>query len=345
MLTNAQLATMVLRHVIFHDVPNQRGEGGVQVTLASDLTPIDAERRRLLKSKLVKSLDSKSAYGVVFQPQPSSTVPQHVRDLTAQAYNAARFVQASQAMAQHLYQVQTGAVSAGLLSVIDVLVDNRHGIILMKLEREEGAELKMKQEGSRSHFEMSVLDSLVLTGNTRLFKSAAFLRTGQGDDDFQMSACDNQHNSTDTKEMARFWRKYLGCDLEEAGRVTTSKFFNATMDFINTQVEDPEVQTTLYESLHSELRSARPTVSPRAFLTDHVPQTIRHELQTFLEERHVSMGAFQKDTQDIRTSLRRLMYVSEAGIRITAPEDRGELVQVEAAQIVVNDRLSRLGKV
>jgi len=107
---------MVLRHAIFHDVPNQRGDGGTQVTLATDITPIDADRRRLLKSKLVKSLDSRMGYGMVFQAQPSSPVPQLVRDITAAGYNEARFIQTSQTMAQHLYQVQTGAVSAGLLA-------------------------------------------------------------------------------------------------------------------------------------------------------------------------------------------------------------------------------------
>jgi hypothetical protein len=156
-LTNEQLATMNLNHAIFHDVPNQRGDGGAQITLATDVTPIDAERRRLLKSKLIKSLDSTRAYGMVFQAQENSAVPRLVRESTAGNYSEPRFVQASQAMAQHLHQVQTGAVSAGLLCVIDVMMANRHGLILMKLERDEGAELKIKQEHGRTHFEMSVL--------------------------------------------------------------------------------------------------------------------------------------------------------------------------------------------
>lgn len=344
MLTNGQLATMVLRNAIFHDVPNQRGDGGQQVVLATDLTPIDAERRRLLKAKLVKSLDSTYAYGMKFQQQPASTVPGFVRDVTSAGWNQAKFITASQGMAQHLFQVQTGAVSPGLLCVLDTVIGNRHGLILMKLEREEGAELKMMAAQGRTHFEMSVLDSLVLTGNTRLFKAVAFLRTGPGDDDFEMSACDNQHNPTDTNEMARFWQKYLGCELEEAARVSTSKFFNAAIEFVNTRVDDPELQTVIYESLHSELRSARPAFSPRAFLNNHVPAPTRHELTDFLAERHVSMANFPKDTQDIRGSLRRLTYISEAGVRVVAPEDRGELVTVDETQIVVNDRLSRLGR-
>jgi hypothetical protein len=344
LFTNAQLSTMTLRHVIFHDVPNQRGVTETQVTLATEETPLDADRRRLLRTKLVNTLDSRSAYGIVFQPQPSSPIPALIRSYTAIHYQAARFVEISQHMATHLHQVQTGSVSPGLLCVIDITVTNQHGIILMKLEREEGAELEITHDRQKTLFEMSILDSLVLTGNTRLFKTAAFLRTGDADDDFGMAACDNQHSATDSREMARFWRRYLGCDLEEAARVTTSKFFSATMEFVNSHIEDPETRTVIYESLHSELRSAKPTVSTRAFLTNHVPEEVRHDLRVFLEERHVPMGSFQKDTQDIKGSLRRLTYISEAGVRIVAPEGRGELVRVDPEQIVVSDRLSTLGK-
>jgi hypothetical protein len=153
---------------------------------------------------------------------------------------------------------------------------------------------------------MSILDSLVLTGNTRLYKTAAFVRSGDGDDEFDMAACDNQHNPTDTKEMARFWRKYLGCDLEEAPRVSTSKFFNATMDFINTHVDDAEEKTVMYESLHVAMRSTAPTFTPRSFITEHVPESIKPSFREFLEERRVSLTTFPKDTQDIKGAIRRL---------------------------------------
>jgi len=343
MLSNAQLATMVLRHVIFHDVPNQRGDGGTQVVLATVPTHIDNDRRRLLKEKLTKTVDSRYAYGMIFQNPTNSIIPAQIRAFTAGGYNKDKFVKMSQELASHLYQVQTGAVSAGLLCVIDVVVGGRHGLVLMKLEREAGAELKMKQEKGDTAFEMSILDSLVLTGNTRLYKTSVFLRTGTGDDDFDMVACDNQHNPTDTKEMARFWRKYLGCELEEAARVTTSKFFNATMEFINVHVDDPEAKTVLYESLHVEMRSASPTFTPKNFLTQHVPEEIRPALRNFLEERHVPLATFPKDTQDIKSAIKRLTYISEEGVRVVAPEGRDELIQVNPEQIIVNDRLSKLG--
>ena len=344
LLTNAELATMNLRHVIFHDVPNQRGDGGAQVVLATDLTEIDADRRRLLRDKLVKTLDSRFAYGIVFQESPSSTIPQHVRSITSRGYQQATFVATSQALAQQLHIVQSGSVSAGLLCVIDIVVSGQHGLILMKLEREAGAELKIKRTVTTTQFEMSILDNLVLTGNTRLYKAAAFLRTGPEDNDFKMVACDNQHNPTDSKEMASFWRKYLGCNLEEAARVTTSKFFEATVEFINNHVDDPEVRTIMYESLHSEMRSARPILVPRTYITEYVPEEIRTGFRSFLDERSVPLTGFQKDTQDIKSALRSLTYISKAGVRIVAPEGRGDLVRVNPEQIVIDDQLSRIGK-
>ena len=61
---------------------------------------------------------------------------------------------------------------------------------------------------------MSVLNDLELTDGTRLFKSAMFIPTGNGEDDFRASACDNQHNVLSADDLARFWMRFLGCGAE-----------------------------------------------------------------------------------------------------------------------------------
>ena len=123
---------------------------------------------------------------------------------------------------------------------------------------------------------MSVLENLVLTDGTKLFKTGAFLRAGAGDDDFDMSACDSQHRVLDSTEMARFWLSYLGCAVEEDARVTTSKFFNTTVEFANTYVTDLVDRTQIYESLNTELRSNRRNIVARDFVRDFVPEGL-HE--------------------------------------------------------------------
>ncbi|MFY9853037.1 MAG: nucleoid-associated protein [Terracidiphilus sp.] len=344
MLTNQQLATMTVRNVIFHDVPNDRGDGGTGVVLATDPTRIDARQRRLLTKKLTKVLDSRSAYGITFADGTSSPVPSEVRIYTNQGYREANFVEASQHLATHLHQVQNRTISPGLLCVIDIVVDGRHGLIIMKLEREEGAQLELERSNGRTQFAMSVLENLVLTDGTKLFKTAAFLRTGTGDDDFDMSACDSQHRVLDSTEMARFWLSYLGCTVEEDARVTTSKFFNTTVEFANTYVTDLVDKTHIYESLNTELRSNKRNIIPRDFVRDYVPEGLQRACIEFLEERHVPLRTFVKDVEDVRAALRKLTYVSEEGVRISVPEGQDGLVEVDEERIVVNDRLKSVGR-
>ena len=335
---------MTVGNVIFHDVPNARGDGGTGVVLATDPTHLDAPRRRLLTTKLTKVLDSRSAYGIKFAAGTSSPVPSEIREYTTQGYREAAFVTASQRLATHLHQVQNRTISPGLLCVIDIVVDGRHGLVIMKLEREQGAQLELEQTANgRTQFAMSVLENLVLTDGTKLFKTAAFLRTGDGDDDFEMSACDSQHRVLDSTEMARFWLSYLGCTVEEDARVTTSKFFNATVEFTNQYVTDLADKTQIYESLSTELRSNRTEIIPRNFVRDFVPEDLQRSCIEFLEEKHVPLRTFVKDVQDVRSALRRLTYVSEGGVRISVPEGQDELVAVDEERIVVNDRLKSVG--
>jgi hypothetical protein len=344
MLTNELLATMVVRSVVFHDVPNQRGDGGTEVVLATESTHIDAPRRRILQDKLKKVLGSRSAYGIVFSAQTTSPVPQAVRTYTARGNHAGAFIGMSQGLARHLHQVQHGAVSPGLLCVIDIAVAGRHGLVLMKLEREEGAQLELSRKGSSTRFEMSVLDNLVLTDGTRLFKTAAFLRTGAGNDEFEMSACDSQRQTTDRVEMARFWISYLGCNVEEEPRVTTAKFFSNSLEFINSYITDPSQKTELYESLHAEMHSHKHDIVPRNFIRDYVPNELQPQFREFLEERHVPLNTFVKDTDTIKSALKRLTFVSAEGVHVVAPEGKEELIRVREEDILVNDRLLRVGR-
>jgi hypothetical protein len=75
LLTNKHLAVVSVRRVIFHDVPNHlKGEAG-NIVLASAETEIDTPRRNMLRKKLVRVLDAKAAYPILFTSTTSSPVP------------------------------------------------------------------------------------------------------------------------------------------------------------------------------------------------------------------------------------------------------------------------------
>ena len=186
--------------------------------------------------------------------------------------------------------------------MIDFAAESKRGLVLMKLEREAGAQLTLDNTGGETRFAMSVLDDLVLTDGTRLFKTAAFLRTGTGNDEFLMAACDSQHRVTDSSDMARFWLTYLGCLLKEDPRVATSKFFNATIEFINSAITEPVMKTQLYDSLHSELRSNKAQLVPKSFIQEYVPDELKKPYREFLEEHHVELTSFHQDVPTLRGS-------------------------------------------
>ncbi|HEY6251345.1 MAG TPA: nucleoid-associated protein, partial [Candidatus Angelobacter sp.] len=249
MITAQELATMVVRHVIFHDVPKvYKSSTGVTPTLADVETDIDATRKALLRTKLTQVLGSQKAYPVEFNPKSASPVPEEVRRMTKH-FDGKVFVEASQKLASYLFEQQIGSISPGLLCVIDVAVSGMASTVLMKLEREEGAQLELANKQGKKMFAMSVLDNLVLTEGTRLFKSAMFVRTGKEDNDFRVTACDSQLSVTSSSDLAKFWLRFLGCMFLVEPRVATQQFFDSAVRFVNDAVTDPVVKSEIYDSL------------------------------------------------------------------------------------------------
>ena len=76
---------------------------------------------------------------------------------------------------------------------------------------------------------MSVLNNLVLTDGTRLFKCAMFVRNADGEID--ALASDDQRSQGYGDMMAAFWRRFLGADYVQVPKIVTKQFFEATMSF------------------------------------------------------------------------------------------------------------------
>jgi len=344
LISNTELATMVIRHVIFHDVPTAvKGAEGVTPTLSEVETDIDAPRKQMLKKKLTQVLNSSRAYPVHFRPVTSSPVPTEVRKLTLKC-TPRTFVESSQLLANHLFEQHIGSVSPGLLCVIDVAAEGKSAIIMMKLEREEGAQLELSKKEGKKTFAMSVLDNLVLTDGTRLFKSAMFLRTGTGDDDFSATACDSQLSVTSSSDVAKFWLKFLGCEFLVEPRIATQQFFDSTVKFVNDVVTDPMEKSHIYDALLTDIKSNKTTFSPKQFIEEHLPPEYHNPFKEHLKTHNVPMTTFNKDISDIQTRLRRRAWSTASGAMVSVPEEAAEKVEVTPNQIIVNDMVIKVSK-
>lgn len=341
MIRQPDLATLRVDRIIFHDVPQNPRHGTAQPILTDTETATDARRVQILKKRLVQVFGGTASFDVEFRPESDSPVPESVRSLTSQVPQSQAFIDASRTMAQYLFQRQTGVTSPGLLCVLAVSSRARTGISIMKLEREEGADLHLRTTGQHSAFEMSVLDNLVLTDGTRLFKSALFLREGSNID---CRACDSQGDTSGRGDMARFWLAFLGCRFIEDPAISTQKWFDVSVDFVNQCVDDPVAKQGLYEHIVSELNSNRQMVSPRRFISDYVKRELRQPYENYLREHNAPLQRFSKDTADIQPKLRRLSYHTAEGLAVVVPADKEDLVEVGRSQILVRDTLRTISR-
>src|SRR5260221_11735664 len=326
MITGADLARIRIVRTIFHDVPNRPRNYEGKPTLADLETTIDARREYILRTRVTQVLGSKQAYAVRFSGAPVTEVPKEIRAFTSQVHPGEEFVQMSRRLANDLFAQHTGATSPGLLCVMAVAAGAKSGVAVLKLERQEGAEIKFGGGEGKKGFDIDVLENLILTEDTRLFKSALFLRHGPGDDDFDLGACDSQG----PEDVARFWLTYLGCVLAEEPRIMTRRWFDASVEFANAHILDPVAKNDFYEHLHSELKSNRKKVSPRDFIEQCLPKAMRVPYQDFLQQEEISLQAFTKDVVEIKNRLRRKSLHTKRGISVIVPEDEEARVNVEA---------------
>jgi len=342
LVTSDDLAKLKIRHIIFHDIPKHtKGTEGTPV-LADLETEINADRSAMLKKRLVQTLGSKTAYEIEFNPDTSSPVPDEVKTHTDNRHDIKKFIKMSQNLAKHLFEEQNGQNSAGLLCVMDVVTGGHNALAVLKLEREQGADLQLQNVKGGQQFKMSVLDNLVFTDGTRLFKSSLFINTGSGE--FRSAVCDSQRSVMASTDMGRFWLKYLGCRVTVEPRIATQRWFDTTIEFINDHVTDPIVKNDLYEHLQSELKSNKKKVSPNKFIEDCFPDNYRTEYKGFLKDKGVLLQAFEKDVSDITSKITRKLLRTTKGVTVTVPADEDNLVEIKSEQILIRDPLQTIEK-
>ena len=343
MFTNEQLATLQIRHLIIHDVPNARLDPVDGPTLSETECELDARRIRLLKDRLVAAIGSRSAYDIIFTAETRSPAPDCVRELTTR-FNLNHFVGGSQQIANYLFELQFGTISSGLLAIMDAVIQGRNAVVILKIERQEGLQLQPMDRGGLQTIGLQALDNLVLTEGTRLFKAALFRRTGGGPDDFEGAACDSQKSVSTADDVAKFWLRFLGCELSERPRVRTARFFEGVIDFINDVVTDPVEKNDIYEHLVSELKSQPRNLFPRTFMEEKIPAPLRVPFLQHFEEAHLPMTQFPKDLEDISRRLRRRSFTTTRGVTISVPADEENLIEIGEQRIIVRDTLERVGK-
>jgi hypothetical protein len=199
----SELARLVVKRVIIHEIPKHMkasgGSGPVYSKVESDLDP---EMAVYFRDKIIKSLGSTKSYDISLDPVEGTPFTELLE--TYLSTPGTDFVEVSQKMAEHLHNIQDGTNPGGLLVVIDCAIGADNGIGIIKLEKEEGVNLKQLLRKGLPTFDLQVLRSLVLTDKTRVYKVALFIVI-PGEAGYDAAASDNQTGYGSYNEVASFF--------------------------------------------------------------------------------------------------------------------------------------------
>jgi 37-kD nucleoid-associated bacterial protein len=325
--------------VIIHEVP-QRFVGGPaqQLTLSDRPEPLSGQLRTFFEGKLRGSL-ARHGFDVEHDPQSPSAVPGLVAGVIA---HPGQLVAASQQMAEQLHHVQTGVNPAGLLCVALGSTEGAPSVAVLKVERENGVQVRPQQQGGGRSLTMYFLDDLMITGKTRIFKASAF----EGDTVQRLDGrvADDQRGLEHSNEVASFFlSSFLGCRLKTMPSIATKEFFLVTEQFIDEHVDDPERKADYTVALLAMMKAPARDIRPRDFAELHFEPTDRTPYRAFMAERNVEVDqVFEKDTALVSNRIRKVRLETRHGLMVLGPENEiRERVQVGPEQVVINDRVTK----
>lgn len=342
------LSTFFIDHLIVHDVPRHPVGGTAEPIVFSEVeSSLDNALRNFFKERVNRSLASQG-YEVERDPAATSPVPGLIARILDDDDD---LVDASQEMARHLYASQTGVNPAGLLVVARGQVDGGRAVMILKLEREDAIRVHQTSIDGHATFDVAYLKDLMLGKNTRLFKSSLFVSAG-GDDGVALDGLvsDDQRGYDPASEVANFFLgRFLGCRLKTAADVATKHFFEATQDWINDAVAEPEKKARYEIALLQQMNATATTIVPNSFAKDNLDVSDRQNYRRYLQEREAPSTRFDKDLKLVERRVRQMsMAFEQSDLRLSGSSeaiDRYVKVKpddAEGAPVEIHDRVKRV---
>lgn len=159
-------------------------------------------------------------------------------------------------MAEHLFQVESGRTSQGLVMAVLATIDSTQWIILSKIEHEKGVQVQLEttDAGERT-FSLTYLNNLIFAETTKVYKIAAFSLAGsQAGSPITGYAADPQNG----RAIADVWlHDFLGCDYVERPEVLTERFYEGVTKAVSTVASLSPAQAAQVEiALLAEMNKA-----------------------------------------------------------------------------------------
>jgi hypothetical protein len=314
MAKKIDLQTIEIEHIIVHDIPKHaKGNQEILPNYSENESNITDGLRAFFKHKVVQALGSDKSFKICYDNNKSSPISWLNEEILAS--NGKKIVEHSKTITKHLFEIQVGTNAAGILVVITGKVNGMPVCIILKLERDNGAQLKL-DPNTKSYNIQEVYD-LMLTQRTKIFKVALFIQRKDFLVKFDGLIMDYQIDVKSKKEVTTwFIDRFLGCIAFEDPKITTQHFYNYTRAFI--QTIDDEIDKIKYiQDLNSYIQKNSTTLNPREFADDYFKTTKhKNDYNKYLENKNFRFNAFPKDTSQIDRYIQKIIIIFENDISI-----------------------------
>ncbi|MEV3972785.1 nucleoid-associated protein [Streptomyces sp. NPDC050698] len=316
---SGEFAQLVVDEAIFHLVPTRKRKDPVpaQVQYSEAVCKLSEDVRGKIQANFRGVLASHGRPIVEELEVKKSVLPDRVYEYLMEQRD---LVSVSADLAELLFDSQKGNSPAGLLLVASARLAGKRALLIVKLEQEGGLRAEGVLVNGKRTFDMSYFADLLMTEHNKIYKAALFCIDGVPEDGpIEGWAADKQLAG----KMAQFWlQAFLGCRQKEDPKRLTQKFHQSAVDWVDTQVDDPEKSVDYLMAVLVELRSNSTTLDPTAFAADHLNLHDQDSFLTYLASQDVPTTNFDKDIARVALRLSELQIGFESGISLVAPIKR-----------------------
>jgi hypothetical protein len=342
------LGTFFVDQIVVHDVPrNNTNTTPADIVYSDAASPLTTELQNFFRGRTTQSLGH-HGYLVEHDPDQASPVPALIEGVLK---DSEQLIPASRDIARHLYDSQPAVSNPGLLVALLGRLESTACLGILKLEREDAIRVEETTlpDGGKT-FSVAHLRDLMLGKHTRLFKASAFRMPGASLDTLEGVVSDDQRGYNPTTEVATFFlARFLGARLRTAPDVATKSFFEATQNWIEAEVTEPEKKARYEIALLGEMNRQAHTLSPNSFAKENLDVEDRQGYRSFLEATEAPTASIEKDLKLVSARVKRLsMRFVESKLKLSGPpEDVEKFVTVnptdsEAAPVEIHDRIDEV---
>jgi len=314
------LSSFKIHRLAVHELPKDGAKAGV---LSEVQTPLHVKVRHFFEERIRAAIGT-AGVPITFATGASATVRAAVEAIAgasdAKKSRDLNFMTQSKAIASHLIGMHSSSYSEGLICVADAELRARSAVAIVKLELQAGVRAELKGVGAKRHFEIKMLDDLMLTDNTKVFKVALFLLRADGY--FDGEACDHQRARIDLISQY-FLREFLGCTLAQRADVATRDFFFAAEAFFNSDSVAGAMRAQYHAALLAEMNSNNASIGIKPFADTHLRSPDRTPFVAAMRAADVQKMS-SKDTTMIASRLARtrLDYDGDLSLLLRPGDDR-----------------------